>query len=223
MTDLSRADTAGTRAYVSPRRAEQAKATRLAILEAAQRLFLSDGYGTTSIRAIAEEAGVAVQTIYAVFKHKRQLVIELVENAVTGHDNLASASEHPGTPAIRAEPDPSRRAQLDAALARSITERLLPVFKITSDAAAVDPEFAELNRSMIARRRAEMADAAAVLAGDTGLRVGLDDAAASLFVLYSPHVAQLLTEHVGWSYDRYENWLADAIERLILNSQPPGS
>jgi hypothetical protein len=71
---------------------------------------------------------------------------------------------------------------------------------------------------MIARRRAEMADAAALLAGHDGLRVSPDHAAASLFVLYSPHVAQLLTEHLGWSYDRYETWLADAIERLILNT-----
>ena len=216
MADLSRASSASSRTYVSPRRAEQAKATRRAILDAAQRLFLSNGYGPTSIRAVAEEAGVAVQTIYAVFGNKRQLVIELVENAVTGDDNLASRAEDPETSAIRAEPDPRRRAQLEVALARSITERLLPVFKITSDAAAVDPDFAELNRSMIARRRAEMAEGAALLGGADGLRVSADDAAASLFVLYSPHVAQLLTEHLGWSYDRYQAWLADAIERLIL-------
>jgi len=40
-----------------------------------------------------------------------------------------------------------------------------------------------------------------------------------LLVLYSPHVAQLLTEDVGWSFDRYQTWLADAIERLILKDQ----
>ncbi len=202
---------------MSPKRTEQAKATRRAILEAAQRLFLSNGYGATSIRVIAEEAGVAVQTFYAVFGNKRQLVIELLENAVTGDDQLTSVTEHPETEAIRAEPNPRRRAQLDAALSRKIIERVLPVFKITSDAAAVDPDFAELNQAMIARRRAEMAAGAILLAGDHGLRVSRDDAAASLLVLYSPHVARLLTEDVGWSFDRYEKWLADAIERLILN------
>jgi AcrR family transcriptional regulator len=220
MSDLSRGDAARTRAYVSPRRAEQAKATRRAILESARRLFLSNGYGATSIRAIAEEAGVAVQTVYAVFGNKRQLVIELLEDAVTGDDHLVdSRAEDAETSAVRTEPDPRRRAQLGAALARSITERVLPVFKITSDAAAVDPEFAELNQSMIARRWAEMADGATLLAGHDGLRVSPDDATASLFVLCSPHVAQLLTEHLGWSFDRYQTWLADAIERLILNDQ----
>ncbi len=220
MSDLSRGDAARTRAYVSPRRAEQAKATRRAILESARRLFLSNGYGPTSIRAVAEEAGVAVQTVYAVFGNKRQLVIELVEDAVTGDDHLVDPrAEDSETSAVRAEPDPRRRAQLGAALSRKIIERLLPVFKITSDAAAVDPDFAELNQAMIARRRAEMADGATLLAGDDGLRVSPDDAAASLFVLCSPHVAQLLTEHLGWSFDRYQAWLADAIERLILNDQ----
>ena len=220
MSDLSRASSASGRAYVSPRRAEQAKATRRAILESARRLFLSNGYGPTSIRAIAEEAGVAVQTVYAVFGNKRQLVIELVENAVTGDDHLVdSRAEDSETSAVRAEPDPRRRAQLGAALSRKIIERVLPVFKITSDAAAVDPDFAELNQAMIARRRAEMADGATLLAGDDGLRVSPDDAAASLFVLCSPHVAQLLTEHLGWSFDRCQAWLADAIERLILDDQ----
>ena len=64
-----------------------------------------------------------------------------------------------------------------------------------------------------------MADGATLLAGHDGLRVSPDDAAASLFVLCSHHVAQLLTEHLGWSFDRYQAWLADAIERLILNAQ----
>ena len=217
MPEMSRAGSAGTRTYVSPKREEQAKATRGVILEAAQRLFVASGYGATSIRAIAEEAGVAVQTVYAVFGNKRQLVIELVENAVTGDDDPAAVTERPEAQAIRAEPSARRRAQLDAALSRKIIERVLPVFKITSDAAAVDPDFAELNRAMIARRRAEMIDAATLLAGDGGLRLSPDDAAASLLVLYSPHVAQILTEHLGWSYDRYETWLADAIERLVLN------
>ena len=219
MSDLSRPSSATGRAYVSPRRAEQAKATRRAILDAAQRLFLNQGYGPTSIRAVAEEAGVAVQTVYAVFGNKRQLVIELLEDAVSGDEELISVTQHPETEAIRAEPDPRRRAQLGAALSRKIIERVLPVFKITSDAAAVDPDFAELNQAMIARRRAEMADGATLLAGHDGLRVSPDDAAASLLVLDSPQVARILTEDVGWSFDRYQTWLADAIERLILKDQ----
>ena len=180
------ADSTETRTYISPKREEQAKATRRAILDASRRLFLRDGYGATSIRAIAEEAGVAVQTVYAVFGNKRQLVIELSELAVKGDDEREPVTQQAEVEAIRAEPSPHRRAELDAALSRKIIERFLPLFKITSDAAAVDPEFAELNRAMIERRRAEMPEAATLLAGDDGLRVSPEDAAVSLFVLYSP-------------------------------------
>ncbi len=217
MPGKSTANSTATRTYVSRKREEQAKATRRTILEAAERLFLENGYGATSIRVIAEEAGVAVQTVYAVFGNKRQLVIELLENAVKGDDEPASVTQRAESRAIQAVPSARRRAELDAALSRRIVERVLPVFKITSDAAAVDPGFAELNRAMISRRRAEMVESAVLVAGDGGLRVSIDEAAASLFVLYSPQVAQILTELVGWSFDRYEKWLADAIERLVLN------
>ena len=49
---------ASRRAYNSPRRQQQAAATRRTILEAAERLFLQDGYPATTMEAIAAEAGV---------------------------------------------------------------------------------------------------------------------------------------------------------------------
>ena len=212
---MSRASSVPTRAYVSPKRQEQA-ATRRAIVGAAKRLFLEDGYGPTSIRAIAQEAGVAVQTVYAASGKKRQLLIELIEDAVTGDEDTMVTARSEAL-AIRAEPSPRRRAEMNAALSRAIVERVLPIWTITMNAAAIDPEFVEVNQAMVARRWAEMPGAAALLAGEEGrLRVSTEDAAASIFVLYSPGVAQTLTEYLGWSFDRYEKWLADAIERLEL-------
>jgi AcrR family transcriptional regulator len=46
-----------TRRYDSPRRREQAAATRRDILEASQRLFEQQGYAATTMAAIAAEAG----------------------------------------------------------------------------------------------------------------------------------------------------------------------
>ena len=59
-----------TRRYDSTRRREQAAATRREILEAAQRLFERDGYGATTMAAIAAEAGVALKTVYLAFETK---------------------------------------------------------------------------------------------------------------------------------------------------------
>src|SRR4249919_928325 len=76
------------RPYHSPLRQEQALATRQRILDAALGLFGSNGYGATSIAAIAREAGVVPETIYATFGSKRGIVDGLIERAVP-HEVLA--------------------------------------------------------------------------------------------------------------------------------------
>src|SRR5437762_3796936 len=58
------------RRYESPRRREQAAATRREILEAAQKLFERDGYAATTMAAIAKEAGVSLKTVYLAFETK---------------------------------------------------------------------------------------------------------------------------------------------------------
>src|SRR5215213_1939822 len=58
------------RGYHSPRRQEQAEATRLAILDAAERRFAAQGYAAATVAGIAAEAGVAARTVYLAFESK---------------------------------------------------------------------------------------------------------------------------------------------------------
>ena len=74
------------RRYASEKREAQARETRRAILAAALELFTANGYTATTIQAIAEDAGVAVQTVYAVFGNKRELLRQLIESTITGDD-----------------------------------------------------------------------------------------------------------------------------------------
>ena len=62
------------RRYDSPRRREQAAATRRQILAAAQELFERDGYAATSMAAIASTAGVSLKTVYLAFETKSGLL-----------------------------------------------------------------------------------------------------------------------------------------------------
>ena len=56
------------RAYDTRRRQAQARETQAHIAEAARELFVERGWVATSIRDVAERAGVSVQTIYNAFE-----------------------------------------------------------------------------------------------------------------------------------------------------------
>src|SRR3954452_22373937 len=84
---------AGKRAYHSPRRVEQAAATRAAVLAAARELFVHNGYTATTIAQIAERARVAPDTIYTTVGRKPALLRELVETAISGTDQAVPAQQ----------------------------------------------------------------------------------------------------------------------------------
>jgi AcrR family transcriptional regulator len=203
------------RKYSSAKRSAQARETRRAILDSAHELFVTTGYAATTIKAIAEHGGVAVQTVYAVFGNKRELLRQLIERTITGDDEPGTITERPEARAIAAEPDAQRRAELDAAMSREIAERVAPIVRVASEAAASDPELAEMMDAVKAARRQEMIAAAKILAGPGGQRMDRD-AAATLYVLYSPAVADMLMGDHGWSPKRYEKWLARMILRSVI-------
>ena len=93
------------RAYDSSSRKEAAKATRQSIFDAARRLFLERGYAGTTMPAIAQAAGVALDTVYATVGKKPTLFRLLIETAISGRDEAVPAEERDYVRAIRAEPD----------------------------------------------------------------------------------------------------------------------
>jgi len=202
------------RSYESATREAQARETRRRILAAALELFVTNGYAASTIQALADRAGVAVQTVYAVFGNKRELLRQLIESTITGDDEPVPITERAEAKTVAAEPDARRRAERDAAFSRSITERVAPIVRIASEAAASDPELAAMMEMVKAARREEMIASARIVAGPDGLRVSEKEAAATLYVLYSPQVADMLMGDYGWSPKRYEKWLA----RMILQS-----
>jgi AcrR family transcriptional regulator len=59
------------RSYDNSRRAAGARQTRHSIVVAARDLFVRSGYPATTFPAIADAAGVSVQTVFAHFPAKR--------------------------------------------------------------------------------------------------------------------------------------------------------
>ncbi len=206
------------RGYDSSLRKQQAGQTRMRILDAAQRLFAERGYAASTIEAIAADAGVAVDTVYAAFGSKRGVLQALLNVRVGGDEAELDLLARVGPRAVHREP--SQKAQLAAFVAdvSPILERARPVDDIIRGAAAVDADIAALRREAQAYRYRNMGELVSWLAAKGPLRAGLgeDDAAAIVWTMTSPEVHGLLRAVRGWSAERYAAWLKDSLTRILL-------
>ncbi|MCW2530909.1 MAG: regulatory protein TetR [Blastococcus sp.] len=206
------------RRYTSAVRAEQAAATRRAVLDAARDLFAEDGYAATSIAAIAARAGVAVDTVYAAAGRKPALLRELVETTLSGTDQAVPADQRDYVLRIRAAASAREKIAIYAAAVSEIGVRMAPVHRALAEAAVSDGDCAAL-RAEISRRRADnMRLFAADLRATGELRADLtDDEVAD--IVWSTNAAEfraLLVGERGWSAERFGTFLADAWSRVLL-------
>ncbi len=209
---------ASKRIYDSSGRKQAATLTRQAILDAAHRLFLQKGYAATTMPAIAEAAGVALDTVYATVGKKPALFRLLIETAISGEDIAVPAEERDYVRAIRAERDAAEKLRIYAAALRRIQQRLAPLFRVLDGAAPLDPELASLWRNISQRRSKNMRLFAADLAetGRVRRELSLDKVADIVWSMNSPEFYLLLVEQRGWSAEEFEQWLAEAWVRLLL-------
>src|SRR5689334_3424944 len=133
-----------TRKYSSPVRDEQAARTRARILDAAAECFLERGYARTTMQLIADRAGVARDTVHAVFGGKARVLSALIDARVVPDDSVANVTQRPDAQAIKHETDQHRQLELLAELVTGISTGLRPVYEILRTAAAVEPEMAEV-------------------------------------------------------------------------------
>lgn len=191
-------------------RQRQAQATQKLIVEAAEALFLEVGYGVTTIEAIAERAGVAVSTVYAVFGNKRGILKAIREawhQTSQARDLLQQTSN---------EPNSERRLEMAAHATRRQWEAGATMMAIYNSAAAVDPEAAAELKAARTGRRTYLGH---VLEGwVSGFRPGLDPkrVVAVYNALTIPEVYLELVKEYGWTPDEYENWLAEALKKQFL-------
>lgn len=206
------------RAYRSPRRQEQAAGTRLAILAAAGRLFIEHGYAGTTIDAIAAAAEVAAVTVYATFGGKRAILDQLIATSLVGDEKPMPLLETSGPQAVRRESDQRRQVAMFAAGIAEIMERISPIFEVMRNAAAIEPEIAELLDGLLRERISGMRFFVDALMRNGPLRGGVSVEAATetTWALSSPDLHWLVTLRLGWTRDRYRNWLRDTLAAALL-------
>jgi AcrR family transcriptional regulator len=201
-----------------PRRQQRARATRRAVLDAAGRLFIADGYGATTIQAIADEAGVAVQTVYAAFGNKPTILAELLDVSIAGDDEQIAVNDREWMRQVWEAPSAPERLRAYATAVRSIHERAGDIFGVIVAAAAVSADIAELAATTEQRRRLGATSVIDSIRKIGRLRPGLtrQQAIDVLWLLNGPIVFGHMVRRAGWSPHHYERWLADTMIRELL-------
>src|SRR5512132_2371161 len=163
-----------TRRYDSPRRREQAAATRRQILEAAQRLFERQGYAATTMSAIAKEAGVALKTVYVAFETKSGVLRALWNLRLRGGREEVTVAQQPMYCEVLDEPDPERQLRLNARNSRAGKLRVAALAEVIRSAAPLDSDIGALWKRIGTEYHANQRVIAESLSEKGALRPGLD-------------------------------------------------
>jgi AcrR family transcriptional regulator len=207
------------RKYDSTRRQAQAGETRRQILEAAHKLFIEYGYAGATIEAIAKEAGVALKTVYAIFKNKWKILATLLNNSSSnsGEENIPML-ERAGPKAVAQERDQRRQLQLFAQVIANNMGGAAYISEIMQVAAKTEADVDKMVQNLNKQRWQHMAVAVQQITTNGPLQEKMDEAHATdiVWTLTSPEVFLLLTRDRGWSKEKYAEWLADTLTRTLL-------
>jgi AcrR family transcriptional regulator len=202
------------------------------MVSAAYRSFCADGYHGTTMTAVADEAGVAVQTLDYTFGTKAALLGEAIGAAIIGFDRW----ERPPAEPIditellaalnpwwaQAQAAATSRETLDVFLRHGIgiLERVGPLI-IAMHGAAGDADAEAVVRVAEERRIATYREAARLVARKPGgLRRGLSTAAAAdlLIVLFSAEVHRALSSGRGWSPRRCRTYFRQLLLSQLIDA-----
>lgn len=206
----------------SPTRRERAARTRAAIIEAAHLRFTRSGYHATTMAAIAEDANVAVQTVYFVFGTKANLLGDVIGVAVAGLTADGQFAENPEDSQWWL----AAMTQTDghAALA-GFVEGGVPIFARTAavaEAARIAGQTDEDAREVFERgeafRRVQFGRFVRSLDDRGLLRDGLDVERATdiLVTMFGSQTYLSFTTDHGWTDDEFAEWLSGALGALLL-------
>jgi AcrR family transcriptional regulator len=210
------------RSYDSPRRREQAAATRLEILDAAQRLFERDGYPTTTMAAIATEARVALKTVYVAYETKSGLLRALWNLRLRGGQEDIPITQQALYREVLDEPDPERQLRLNARNSREGKLRVAAIAEAIRTAAPLDPDLAALWERINTEYHANQRAIVETLHTKGALQTGLDVERATdlLWTINHPNTWQLLVTQRDWTPEQYEQWAADTAITQLLKPPP---
>lgn len=209
------------RQYDSRRRQEQAAETRRNIIAAANELFVAQGYGQTTVKQVAARAGVAVETVYAIFRTKAALLRHIWYVDFRGDEADVALYDRAEMQSILAEPDLPDRIRRHAVFVTASNRRIVPLLDALTGAAASEPDAAAMLAEW-ADRRLDVATRYAHAATETGqLGVSEEECRDVLFATMDGTLWARLVGQRGWSDERFADWLAATWISALVRPQAP--
>jgi AcrR family transcriptional regulator len=199
------------RAYNSSRRALQAAQTRDDVLRAAVQLFATSGWVGTTLAAVADAAGVSVETIYNGFGSKKGLLEAARDFSIVGDSQPIPFVERPEFHAM-GEGSLDERIARAASVVTDIHERSAGLWRAFIEASRDEEINAQRLEQEAGRHSVTRQSLALVLGTDP------DDRLVTMcWALYSPDVYLKLVHDLGQTREEYEAFLVDATTRLIAS------
>jgi AcrR family transcriptional regulator len=203
-----------SRTYRSELREQQAERTRRLIADAARARFVQKGWAGTSVRSVAEEAGVSEATVYHVYGSKAGLAESLIDSAEQSADvsrAVAELQERAGDPA----------GQLAAFIGfdRRLFELGGDVMQILAEGRRHHPDLGaayDEGRSRGDRERRKLFSSWPAAVWRSG--VDVDRAVAVYGITVTLHSFDTATREYGWSPDEIEQWWLSTLVELLLQS-----
>lgn len=186
------------------------------MIEAAEGLFLRDGYSSTTVQAIAAAADVSADTIYKSFGGKPGLIRAIRDRALEGEGPVPA--EQRSNQIQQRETDPRMIINAWGAFVAELAPRASPILLLIRDAAATDPEVRKLQDELDADRLKRMTQNARRLRDGGRLRRGITAAQTAdiLWAYSSPEFYELLVLRRGWTPKRYGEFVAEAMTAALL-------
>lgn len=216
------ADNVNPRRYDSPVRERRAQETRIAVLDAAERMFTTRGFVRTTLPAVAEEAGVSLATVKLAFGTKTELLLNVWHRTLAGGvDDQVPVVERDWYLRQYEIADPVERIRFASSNGLMIRQRIAGLIAVIEAGAAVDDTLAALRHRMFEEHWHVTRNFTQRLADDDHLRAGLtvNQATDELWLLNHVSNYRNLTETRGWSADQYTDWLNRTVIHALLRPE----
>jgi AcrR family transcriptional regulator len=190
------------------------------VIEAATSVFVAQGYAGTTMRAVAAAAGVSVPTVELLFSTKARLLKDAIDVAIAGDDEPVPVLERDWT--VVALNAGEEFLDVVAGVIGSAQARSAGLVLAAFEGSAADSGLAEVAEQMIEQREVTARWVVDELTTEAALPAGLSrqNAIDTVWILMDPALFDRLVRHRGWTVERYQDWFARSVRRLLIDDTP---